>query len=73
MTRLTKALALSTALGLASPALAEVTVLGWPGGGTCTADADASVPSANREESDDTYVDHVGRTVAASSRRDCNC
>ena len=32
MTRLTKAFALGTALALASPALAEVTVLGWPGG-----------------------------------------
>lgn len=32
MTRLTKGLALGTALALASPALAEVTVLGWPGG-----------------------------------------
>lgn len=32
MTRLTKALALGAALALASPALAEVTVLGWPGG-----------------------------------------
>ena len=32
MTRLTKGLALGTALALGSPALAEVTVLGWPGG-----------------------------------------
>lgn len=32
MTRFTKGAALATALAFASPALAEVTVLGWPGG-----------------------------------------
>ncbi|EYD74967.1 hypothetical protein Rumeso_03479 [Rubellimicrobium mesophilum DSM 19309] len=60
MTRLTKAFALGTALALASPALAEVTVLGWPGGPEETAlRAATEAYNARPETTEDNKVELI--------------